>query len=272
MKYVKTLLLYFFVFVAVQLVIGFAVQTLATLFPEITSVMPSYKAAVILYSSGISSIILLVLFFTMRWYREDRTFVRSRPWSVLCWSFLLGIGILLPLTRLEECIPQEWLTNLIQDEMNAILHTRYGYFVICILAPLMEEVIFRGAVINACKTFSRNNAPSFVNATLLPLVISALMFSLVHMNPAQMPHAFIVGLILGWVYLRTNSIIPCFIIHWLNNSSAYVLVNIFPHIPTDAKLAAYFNGSEAAVAQAVVFSLMIAIPSLYQITILTKRK
>ena len=95
--------------------------------------------------------------------------------------------------------------------------------------------------------------------------ISALLFALAHMNPAQIPHALIVGVLLGWLYTKTRSIAPGLLIHWLNNSAAYVVANMFPTIPIDAKLEVYFNGDEMAVAQAVISSMLIALPALYQI-------
>ncbi|MBO7051234.1 MAG: CPBP family intramembrane metalloprotease, partial [Prevotella sp.] len=102
------------------------------------------------------------------------------------------------------------------------------------------------------------------------VIISALFFAGVHFNPAQMPHAFIVGCLLGWLFVRSNSIVPGFILHWINNSAAYVAVKMFPHMPMDAPLVSYF-GSTAAVVQAVVCSLMIALPALYQLNRVLKK-
>ena len=49
------------------------------------------------------------------------------------------------------------------------------------------------------------------------------------------------------------------------NSAAYVMLKLFPSVPLDADLSAYFGGSETAVVQAVVCSLMVALPALYQL-------
>ena len=70
---------------------------------------------------------------------------------------------------------------------------------------------------------------------------------------------------MGWLYTKTHSIAPGLLIHWINNSAAYVVANMFPTIPIDAKLEVYFNGNEMAVAQAVISSMLIALPSLYMI-------
>ena len=86
-----------------------------------------------------------------------------------------------------------------------------------------------------------------------------------------MPHAFIVGCLLGWLFIRTNSIVPGFILHWVNNSAAYVVAKMFPHIPTDAPMEQYFGGNTPAIWQAIICSLMLALPALYQLNRVMKK-
>ena len=38
------------------------------------------------------------------------------------------------------------------------------------------------------------------------------------MNPAQVVFASLAGMLLGWLYWRTRSLIPCMVVHVLNNS------------------------------------------------------
>jgi membrane protease YdiL (CAAX protease family) len=96
----------------------------------------------------------------------------------------------------------------------------------------------------------------------LAIAISAVLFALIHLNPAQMPHAFAVGLLLGWLYYRTDSVVPGVVYHWINNTTAYVVYNFYP----DPSLHLIdFFGSQRSVAAAVMFSLFIFLPSLYQL-------
>ena len=88
------------------------------------------------------------------------------------------------------------------------------------------------------------------------------LFALIHVNPAQMPHAFVVGLLLGWLYYRTDSVVPGIVYHWINNSIAYVFYNLYPD--PSLHLVDLF-GSQRSVAAAVMFSLFILLPSLYQL-------
>ena len=100
------------------------------------------------------------------------------------------------------------------------------------------------------------------------IAISAVFFALIHMNPAQMPHAFLIGLLLGWMYWRTGSILPGVAYHWANNSIAYIMYNIYPN--PDMKLIEVL-GSQQHVLMAVGFSLLIMVPAIYQLHLWMKR-
>ena len=54
------------------------------------------------------------------------------------------------------------------------------------------------------------------------IIASALIFGVVHGNPAQIPFAFLLGVMFGWLYYRTRSLLPGIIGHVLNNSIAAV--------------------------------------------------
>ena len=254
-------LLYLACFVVVQVISAFGVNVLTQFF------FPEYAAnttATILITTALASVVLILLFLLTRWCRVSRDYIRSHPWGMLAWCALLAIGMVLPLAWMEEQLPDSWQVNIISTEMAGILKSTEGYFVVCMLAPLMEEILFRGAMIPALLGWWGKRT-STMKARWAAIATSALLFALAHMNPAQIPHALIVGVLLGWLYTKTHSIAPGLLIHWINNSAAYVVANMFPTIPIDAKLEVYFNGNEMAVAQAVISSMLIALPSLYMI-------
>jgi membrane protease YdiL (CAAX protease family) len=95
------------------------------------------------------------------------------------------------------------------------------------------------------------------------IIISSVLFAASHMNPVQMPHAFLVGLLLGWMYYRTDSIVPGVVYHWVNNTVAYVLYQFYPN--ADIELIDLFKGNQSSVLMAVAFSLCIFVPALYQL-------
>ena len=201
-----------------------------------------------------SSIIVLVLFLFFRWAEVSRSYVRSRPWATLFWCALAAMGAIIPSSCLQELMPE--LPNIVEEEFDMILRDRWGYFAIGLLAPVCEELVFRGAVLRALLRWTPRH--------WLAIAISALFFALIHANPIQMPHAFLVGLLLGWLYYRTDSIVPGIVYHWVNNSIAYVVYNFYPD--PQMKLIDLF-GSQRTVAAAVLFSLLILLPALYQLNL-----
>jgi membrane protease YdiL (CAAX protease family) len=141
-----------------------------------------------------------------------------------------------------------------------ILRNRWGYFAVGLLAPISEELVFRGAILRALLRWTSRH--------WVAIAISAVLFALIHANPAQMPHAFLIGLLLGWLYYRTDSIVPGIVYHWVNNSVAYVIYNLYPD--PSLKLIDLF-GSQRTVAAAVLFSLFILLPALYQLYLRLKK-
>ncbi len=80
----------------------------------------------------------------------------------------------------------------------------------CIFGPIMEEICFRGLILDGLlKTRCR---------PWLAILISALLFALLHGFGANFVTAMLFGILVGWLYWRTGSIIPGIIIHITNNS------------------------------------------------------
>ena len=146
--------------------------------------------------------------------------------------------------------------------MTDIINNDYGYFTICIFAPLVEEVVMRGAVLRTLLNSMKNRWGA--------IAISALLFALIHMNPAQMPYAFIAGLFLGWIYSRTGSVLPGIVYHWVNNTIVFVVVRMMPQF-ADSNLIEIFGGDHKRVGLAIIFSMFILLPSIYQLAVRTKQ-
>ena len=60
------------------------------------------------------------------------------------------------------------------------------------------------------------------------ILISALLFGVFHINPAQILPAFLIGILLAWTYYKTGSLIPCIFMHILNNSLSVYLSIKYP--------------------------------------------
>lgn len=104
--------------------------------------------------------------------------------------------------------PPPWFWEL----FNRIFEGDYGwlgaFMKVAVVAPIVEELIFRGLILHGF----RRNYNGFV-----AVFMSALLFALFHLNPWQFPATFVLGLLLGWIVIRTNSIILSILGHSINN-------------------------------------------------------
>lgn len=89
---------------------------------------------------------------------------------------------------------------------------------VAVVAPIYEEVIFRGILL---KGMAKKINP------IIALVVSALFFAVMHMNIPQGINAFLLGLVIGFIYLRTGSIYLSIFSHFVNNFLALSFSSLF---------------------------------------------
>jgi membrane protease YdiL (CAAX protease family) len=96
----------------------------------------------------------------------------------------------------------------------------------CILAPITEEILFRGLLFGWLR--KRLSA-------VITIVVTTLLFTSMHYYPILFPLAFLFGAVAGWVRERTKSSFNFVIAHVLNSILflvvAYLLINVFKVSP-----------------------------------------
>ena len=85
-----------------------------------------------------------------------------------------------------------------------------AFFVAVLVAPLVEETIFRGILF---PHFKRRYG------VLAGVMISTILFAVIHINPVQVIATFFVGLYICFMYQRLDSIYPGMILHALSNAA-----------------------------------------------------
>lgn len=89
-----------------------------------------------------------------------------------------------------------------------------GFIMFVVAAPVLEEIIFRGIILDGLlKKYSPQKA----------ILISSLLFGIVHLNPWQFVTAMVLGVFMGWVYYHTKSLLATIIIHATANFNAFAL-------------------------------------------------
>lgn len=90
-----------------------------------------------------------------------------------------------------------------------------------VVPAFIEEFAVRGFLLQSMRKLGDGFA----------IVMSSLIFSLLHANAVQIPFAFMAGLVLGYVFCKTNSIWVSIAVHFLNNAFSCVETVIFAALP-----------------------------------------
>ena len=128
-----------------------------------------------------------------------------------CVLLILSSVVLEPVISI---FPKEWMTTLNKQ----IGSSGWSILTTIVMAPILEEILFRGVI--------QGSAMSRFGA-MRAIFISSAVFGLIHIMPQQVIYAFVVGLVLGYVYWKTKSIMSVIAIHAFNNSLVFIQKSIF---------------------------------------------
>lgn len=123
----------------------------------------------------------------------------------------MGIFIMLALTYLNYILPLEKISQNYEEIMKAVMSGNFiiVFITVGIFGPIIEEIIFRGLILNELKK---------VSPVIAAVIIQAVLFGAYHMNPLQSSYAFVVGIVLGLVAVLTRSIWAPILVHVFFNS------------------------------------------------------
>ena len=149
--------------------------------------------------------------------------------------------------------PPAWFWEL----FGKIFENDYGIYgailKIVIIAPVVEELIFRGIIMHGLmRNYSKFTA----------IFVSALMFALFHLNPWQFPATFILGLLLGILMLRTRNIYLCIVGHAINNGLVLFTIQYWGEIQKTS----FFQSSKS---NQLIISAFVAMAALILIFLLS---
>jgi uncharacterized protein len=158
-----------------------------------------------------SAIVMGVVIFGL-WLRKDNTFSYALfPVSMLIATFVLIMSFNVVIDPLVSLIPTpDFLTETFSGLVN---YPVVLFFSIALAAPVLEEILFRGIILDG---FLKNYTP------FKSILVSALLFGIIHMNFQQGIGAVFMGIVVGFLYWRTRSILFCIAVHGLNNLFASV--------------------------------------------------
>lgn len=101
-------------------------------------------------------------------------------------------------------------------KQEQILHGNFYILSTILVAPILEELLFRGLFLKRMLKYGLSETRS--------IFISSLLFGFSHVNFWQCITAFLISFIIGIIYYRTKSLFFCILSHSLNNIITIILL------------------------------------------------
>ncbi|KAA6331689.1 hypothetical protein EZS27_019736 [termite gut metagenome] len=207
-----------FKIIAAYIVIQLSVTFLITV--PFTLLFPGKEnTCFVLLSMLTGNILILIYLWKFGYIGTKRYLWFPVPARCLLLSVLIIFPAIFLLDYLLSCLA--WLPDIMKQEFDRIQSEWFGIVLITIIGPVFEEILFRGTI---TKILLNHYSPTKA------LLISALLFGVIHINPVQILGAGLIGLLLAWIYYKTASLLPCLIIHIINNSTSVFLGKIYPGV------------------------------------------
>lgn len=170
--------------------------------------------------SGVVALLIILIIFKAR-HKNFREEINIKPIRLISIPIiiLMGISLNLLIDILISClpIPLELMESYSQASQFTQDTSIISFLAIVIMAPIAEEIFFRGLVLSR---FSKS-MPIVVS-----IILQAIIFGLIHGTVLWFSYATIIGLVLGLLAYKQKSILGCMILHFSINGLSF-MINIF---------------------------------------------
>lgn len=148
---------------------------------------------------------------------------KIKPLNVLL--LVIFAYLITPVLNLLNAVSMLFSTNVINSSLAGIL-TKYPLWVglgaIALVPGILEECVYRGVFFNE---YRKKNP-------LLGILISGLLFGLMHLNFNQFIYAFVMGVIFALLVEACDSLLASIIVHFAINANSVILSRNLPEVVT----------------------------------------
>jgi hypothetical protein len=177
---------------------------------EISGVINTIMAPSLL----ISDALVIILLIAIRYCKAKELF-QLVPKDIFIISLIFGICGMFAVDMIAEPLD---IPNVLADQFKDLSKSIMGFLAICIIGPVMEEMMMRRVILTEMSKLT--------NSMWGGIIISALMFAVIHLNPIQVVFALPAGIILGWLYCKTGSLFVPICLHILNNTISFITIRM----------------------------------------------
>lgn len=167
--------------------------------------------------SFVISLILPTIFIKTHVRKEQKkcNLKQSIIYFIMCVPIMTVIQIILGIVFEKLGLNYDVIDKANLYNFDTTFQKILSFIYIAVLPAIFEELYVRGAVLSFSKKYGE----------VFAVIASALLFAAIHMNISQAIFAFLAGVIFAMLTLKTNSIVPSMLLHFLNNGySAFELI------------------------------------------------
>lgn len=165
--------------------------------------------------SGLLTLAVVLAFYLIRRKKlSEALMLRPVPAPTLLTASSLVPALYLLVTIFLMLLPEEWTDSYVEASAGIDSGTLIGIIAVAVVAPIVEEFIFRGLIMNRL---------SGVMPGWLAVVLSAAIFGVCHGHPVWFAYAFVLGVFFGFVDLRVGSIWPSILGHVAFNAIGQII-------------------------------------------------
>jgi membrane protease YdiL (CAAX protease family) len=172
--------------------------------------------AIIIFFVFNELLILIVLMYFGIYFQDEKKLLRVNKLKDSVESFILFIPLLFLISFIiQNILPEYKQQEIVLNFKSNLLKDKALLLHVLIIAPVVEEIIFRGYIYRILKT----KIP-----IILAIIISSTLFSLIHYNVLSFILLFVLSIFLTYIYERNGSIMCPIIIHSLFNLMMSALI------------------------------------------------
>ena len=182
---------------------------------EINAAMMDFDVMAVTLISGLLTLAVVLVFYLIRRKKlSEALWLRPVPAPALFTGASLAPALYFVVIIVLTVLPEAWTENYGEASADIATGTVLGVISVAIVAPIVEEFIFRGLMMTRL---------SRVMPEGLAVLLSAAVFGLCHGELVWFCYAFVLGLVFGFIDLRTGSVLPSILGHLMFNAIGQIM-------------------------------------------------
>ena len=168
-------------------------------------------------AQGVADIFIFIIYLPLyiRFRKNKKLKSKDFAFSYCLFMIPLAFSLCLLGNTILNCF-FDLSKNVVSSEVELIFE-KYGFFlcfiIVAVLVPIIEEMLYRGFIYDAC---------TIVGNEIVAIIVSSLLFSIMHGNIEQMIYALYASIFFSYVRYKYKSVIYTIILHVLMNLTTLV--------------------------------------------------